>query len=287
MMPARLSREAVVSRLKTIVKARSKNPILVYQMGKVGSKTVTESLQAAGLRAPIYHVHFLSEVSEARFRGKAERGEDPSSSEIMVGIRNMRRKVLANDHKRWKVITLVREPIARGIATFIASYFKTNPVFGIDDSRYSTKVATLRDLFAQRGHKYDEYASTWFETELRALFGLDVFATDFPKGKGYAIYSAEKADVLLIRLEDLDRCHLDAFEEFLDIENLRLVSANVAREKGHYPVYREFVRTVEFSAEFLEETYSGNVVRHFYTPDEISGFITQWSRTAGAPGSGR
>ena len=35
-------------------------PILIYQMGKVGSATVHETLLHANLPHPIYHIHFLS-----------------------------------------------------------------------------------------------------------------------------------------------------------------------------------------------------------------------------------
>ena len=40
---------------------RYKNlPLLVYQMGKVGSKTIAHSLYKANIERHIYHVHFLT-----------------------------------------------------------------------------------------------------------------------------------------------------------------------------------------------------------------------------------
>jgi len=35
-------------------------PILIYQMGKVGSSAVYESLKKYGIQNPLHHVHFLS-----------------------------------------------------------------------------------------------------------------------------------------------------------------------------------------------------------------------------------
>ncbi len=35
-------------------------PILIYQMGKVGSNTVHKTLLASGIQNPVFHVHFLT-----------------------------------------------------------------------------------------------------------------------------------------------------------------------------------------------------------------------------------
>jgi len=35
-------------------------PILIYQMGKVGSTTILKSLKNAQIQNPVYHIHFLS-----------------------------------------------------------------------------------------------------------------------------------------------------------------------------------------------------------------------------------
>ncbi|MDY7015276.1 MAG: hypothetical protein SVX43_17095, partial [Cyanobacteriota bacterium] len=47
-------------RLKMRSRLPPKAPLLVYQMGKVGSTTIVESLQRAVPDRFIFHVHFLS-----------------------------------------------------------------------------------------------------------------------------------------------------------------------------------------------------------------------------------
>lgn len=37
-----------------------KTPILVYQMGKVGSSTIVNTLKSSNINNPVYHIHFLS-----------------------------------------------------------------------------------------------------------------------------------------------------------------------------------------------------------------------------------
>ena len=41
-------------------KNTSASPIIIYQMGKVGSKTIRVSLKSLGLENPIYHSHILT-----------------------------------------------------------------------------------------------------------------------------------------------------------------------------------------------------------------------------------
>jgi hypothetical protein len=54
--------ESVKIRLRNF---RAHPPILVYQMGKVGSTTVFESLKVAQLPFPTYQIHFLARESIA------------------------------------------------------------------------------------------------------------------------------------------------------------------------------------------------------------------------------
>jgi hypothetical protein len=41
---------------------RKKKPLLVYQMGKVGSSTIRRSLNALNLDIYVYHLHYMSGI---------------------------------------------------------------------------------------------------------------------------------------------------------------------------------------------------------------------------------
>jgi hypothetical protein len=72
----------------------------------------------------------------------------------------------------------------------------------------------------------------WFDAQIKAVFGIDVFAESFPTHAGYKIFSSQKADLLLFRLEDLDACASKAINEFLEIENFMLANTNIGKEKN-------------------------------------------------------
>ena len=101
----------------------SKEPIIIYQMGKVGSSTILRSLRALDIDTPIFHTHTLT--VEGRAHGEAIFGHKPQSyfprskhlleSEYLCKEieRSLKRKI-----GKWKVVTLVRDPIARNISSF-------------------------------------------------------------------------------------------------------------------------------------------------------------------------
>ena len=46
--------------LERSFRSKTKSPILIYQMGKVGSSTIKKSLEQINQDSVIYHVHFLT-----------------------------------------------------------------------------------------------------------------------------------------------------------------------------------------------------------------------------------
>ena len=93
---------------------------------------------------------------------------------------------------------------------------------------------------------------------------------------GYKIYSGPRLDLLLIRLEDLNRCHRQAFKEFLGLDEFTLLRANEGTEKHYGEIYRRFTEEVKFPPAFLDKMYSMKYVRHFYSPGEIDAARARW-----------
>ena len=102
------------------------DPILVYQMGKVGSITIQTSLERTyrdlGLNVPIHHVHLMNlslEDCEIRLRD-----EYANLSKVLGAVGNgleLRKTLEKTPEQRLKIITLVRDPVARNVATFFES----------------------------------------------------------------------------------------------------------------------------------------------------------------------
>ena len=266
-------------------------PLLVYQMGKVGSKTVTESLKTVKIGRPIYHIHSLATETldeiERKYKSFTHIGGDLKHFWRCQYIR-MRLDRGLNNGEKWKILTLVRDPVARNLANFF-QHIRVEPSgsdrqwklksewhdFEITVSDNDTKE--LIEIFFKR--EEHDLPLIWFDRELKGILDIDVYASDFPISKGYMIYEGKKADVLLIRLEDLNDCAAEAFKEFLNIDSLTLVSANVGGQKDYADIYRAVKDSIVFPEAYLDKIYSSKFAQHFYSEAEIEKFRAKWSKT--------
>lgn len=252
---------------------RDVDPILVYQMGKVGSSAVTRSLRESAVSARIYKPHFLTrealEGEEKRYRDGWKGGR--RALHVWEG-QYLYDKVRASREEPWRIVTLVREPVARNVSAF----FQT-----LDQDRTAARedVDALAHAFADfEGH--DE-PLRWFDCELEPVFGVDVFARPFPQSRGYDVFRNERARVLVVRLEDLKRVAGEAFGEFLGLDGFAIRETNVASDKDYSRAYSAFVSSVRLPAAYLDEMYGSRYTRHFYSKEEIEAFRSRWQEGDG------
>ena len=99
---------------------------------------------------------------------------------------------------------------------------------------------------------------SYFDRELKGIFNIDLFDSNFPTSKGYKIYREKEADadVLLIRLENLNDCFTEAIKEFLSVDNLTLVLRHVGSEKEYADIYQMFKDTICFPESYIDKIYS-------------------------------
>lgn len=254
--------------------------IIVFQMGKVGSMNVVTSLKQRVGITPVFHLHVLSEQQTARMRGLIEQGaETRRHAALVVAADKMRQKLTRRGKARKKIISLARDPVAQMIATTMSEFTDNNSIFEDRNIEFDAgQLPLLYKFFRERiEHEYD-FIAPWFDTEIRGLFGIDIFATPFPRDYGYKIYEGLSADLLLIRTEDLNRCHREAIEKFLGISGFELLGANRAEDKGpnYARAYKKFKDSVDISDAWLEKLYSIPWVKHIYSNEEIERFRKQW-----------
>jgi hypothetical protein len=274
-------------RLAFYLQSVGKQPLVVFQMGKVGSKTVEWSLKAAHLPNPVYHAHILCPSSikneEIWHYGKRpgilDRAHLPEARHLFTSY-CLRERIDAgglSETKRWKVVTLVRDPVARNISGFFEDITVRIPNFYRRFREDSLTIEELIETFLQ------EYAQhnvplKWFDSELNPVFAIDVYSSEFPKARGYKIYEGKYADVLLLRLENLNACYRVGFKEFLNLEDLTLIPGNKSSGKEYFPAYAQFMTSVVLPDSYLDRMYNSKYATHFYTQDEIDAFRRRWSR---------
>ncbi|MEW6287168.1 MAG: putative capsular polysaccharide synthesis family protein [Chloroflexota bacterium] len=271
---------------RTLSRPPAEQPaVIVYQMGKVGSKTVEHSLryyyQKRGMDVEIYHAHFLNYLEE--MEGNALKQK--ISKQGLQHIRDMmtlKKKIESAPNRRWKLISLVRDPVARNIASFFQA-LSLNQFVPDWKARYQTgdlPVEELLEKFLSLGDDYHDYPATWFDAQLKPVFGIDVYEKPFPHEKGYEIYENERFELLVIRMEDLNRCGVEAIGRFLDINGFEIMNSNTSEEKDYMELYKSF-KALPLPEKYVDQLYKSSFAQHFYSDSELSNFKKQWTKQKG------
>jgi len=238
-------------------------PVIVYQMGKVGSVSIKNSLESCGV-APVFHVHKMN----------------PS------GIHWVRHKYLVINQIPWtywlgerlfadiihkgrtaNFITLVREPISRSISDFFENFGKF-----IDDSNYTVEEL-IRIFIEKAAHAIP---LIWFDKEMKPILGIDVYQYPFPKEKGYHVIEKGNFKLLIIKLDIDDSEKERAISEFLGISDFKLTRSNIAKEKSYATMYADFTKKIELPESYVEIMCNSEYTRHFYTDAEIEAIRSKW-----------
>jgi hypothetical protein len=255
-------------------------PIIVYQMGKVGSKTIEHSLrfyyQSRGKNIEIYHAHFLNHLQELErnaWKQRVSKHEIQYIHEMMA----IKKKIDSDPTRKWKLISLVRDPVARNIAGFFQalSINQHIPDWRIRYQRGDLQVSELLEKFLSLNDDYRNHPVTWFDTQLKPVFGIDVYEKPFPHERGYEFYRNDRFELLVIRMEDLNRCATDAIGRFLDIDDFEIVHSNTSDEKDYKDLYKAF-KDLPIPTEYVEKLYTSRFARHFYSAEELAHFTKYW-----------
>lgn len=251
-------------------------PILVYQMGKVGSQTVYHSLISARIPNPVMHLHFISEDLPDHV-DMHEKAGVPVPYHLFLGeaVRNI---LLKKPLSACKIISLVRDPIA-----FTVSDLFQNPYFASGDVRLENgnidpeKARIYLEGELKKPETF-EYVDEWFDREIKRVFDIDVFAGSFPLEHGYAVYKRKNVEVLILRLEDLSDKGPYVISKFLGLNHpLRLMNANVRNRTGGANIYQRVLQDVRFDPSLCREIYTRRFVKHFYSKSMIERFISRWT----------
>lgn len=260
-------------------------PLIVFQMGKVGSTTITEMLAANCPEYELFQVHVLSpqwlQTVESQYRQASRDHGRNSVDRHVLASRYLAPLVQrpAPGGRPWKVISVVRDPVARNISAF----FEAFPVYFSSDAAgdprmtkagTQTLVTKFMDEFGERRHRVP---LDWFENHLEPVFGLDIYQQPFDKAAGYQIYRSNFCDLLLLRTEDMDDTLGAGIEALLGLSLPRIESHNVSTDKHYGNAFDSFGAALELPDSYLDQMYGSKYAEHFYTPDELARFRRRWS----------
>ncbi len=213
-------------------------PILILQMGKVGSLSVHTSLQRFYAGAVVHAHHFAPDHP------------DPQVGRLF--------RWAMHEEQPLNVISLIREPIGRNVSAFFQNFEReTGTPFA--ESKYS--VAELRSLFISR---FDhDLPLRWFDEHIQANFGIDVYAKEFPR-IGWQTYERANVRLLVVRSEITDVAKVDAIHGFLGIEPFELRNTNLGETKDYSATYRAFNQDFTLPPDLSDRMHASRYYRHFY-----------------------
>jgi len=253
--------------------------IIILQPGKVGSITVEESLKEAyrklNVPATIHRAHALNFLDERENFIKKTRKKTSENIAAIAAWRRIRQNIDRHPEKNLKIINLVRDPVALKVSALFQIMENYIPDWTKRLKAGNLRMADLDDLFYTKKEFGFSGLERWHDQQIKALWGIDVYASAFPTENGYQFYQSRNVDLLLIRLEDLNKVSKQVFNQFLGLEEFEIISTNIGTQKPYAELYKEFKKR-PLHEDFINQAYATRFARHFYAPQEIERFRRAW-----------
>lgn len=257
------------------LRRHEEQPILVWQMGKVGSTSIEEAVLQAPGRAPFFRTHLLS--PEMIVRGETyRRAQNRGTREYLRS--DAIRAALLNSRHGWRIVTVVREPMSRNLSAFFQNldvYFGRDARKRLDSLEFPRAVSLLAENFVEQ-FDHDRPAE-WFDHEIRGLLGVDVLELPFDTELGAATYCAGSHSLLVLRVESLAQSGEGALADFLGMPGLVLGRHNDGEAKWYSSYYRQLRLEHPLPKQLLDRVYGSRYARRFYSPDELLRYRDMWS----------
>jgi hypothetical protein len=248
-------------------------PVLVYTAHKVASSSVTHALQSAGGQT-VYQVHMMSEANVRRLcAGMRERGMNYILEDVN-GLENIGLALadeLIKPRRRARVVSLVRDPVARNISF----YFQTLDILWKTERAHERfGVERLLDEFQERF--VHVRGVDWFDEEFKPVLGVDVYEHPFPRREGFLRIDSGPYEILLMRHDLDDRLKEKCLAGLIGVPGVTLTPRNVGAEKPYSEAYAEFLRRVVLPEGYVERLLGSKYARHFFGPEELARLRAKW-----------
>jgi len=262
----------MINDVKKVIKMY-RNKIFIYQMGKVGSTSLEESIENS------VHMHTLYSNSECWVREAQLWGLLSPLQKIKRYVGSKLDRMIIRSNNEVKIITLVRDPVARDVSMFFQRlpYWYTHYLNANNYGKISR--ADGDEIIHESFNKsFDhDYSVTWFDKEIKRFTGIDVMEMEFNKDKGFGIAKRGKFSLLVLTLEKMEENHASGvIEEFVGQKFSLVKGRNEGGNKWYSDVYKRFRKNYKFEANYVNQKYSGGWVQKFYPEEDLNEFRKKW-----------
>lgn len=243
--------------------------VVTHTYGKVGSTAIHKAIsQLPGYAS--FQTHFISEEGVAEALQLHQEEHDPIH---MLQGEALRREMQAHPDRTIRVITLVRDPVARAVSDL----FENPSLLGANGDIRQMPFEAVVAIAAEQVLGSLAYTELWFDRELGGLLGFDFFTRDFDRKSGFEITREGRFELLAGKLERLSENGAGYLGRFLELgRDFPIPSSRARSTTGEAALYDQVKRSLKLPAAVLDEVYSSRVCRHFYTPEELAGFRKLW-----------
>ncbi|XQW85912.1 putative capsular polysaccharide synthesis family protein [Thalassotalea piscium] len=239
--------------------------VFIYQMGKVGSTSLENAIPQG------IHIHaFYSKNNTCPIRQAAlsklgiKRFFYILEREIMQYL--LRR--VFKKRKSTKIITIVRDPIARNMSMFFHDLDAY--LFSVHSNFMNTRRAPLptrsqpKSLLTKVFNEaFDhDYPLNWFDNEFKPMTNIDVFSKPFKREQGYSLFESDTLSVLLMSTEKLAQL-TPVISDFLGY-NVMVSKENSAQSKWYSDIYSDFKVHYTMPVDIENRIKSSKYFKHFY-----------------------
>lgn len=240
------------------------DPVLIYQMSKVGSSTVYKSLKKEGVGS--VHVHFIAREHWRRVAEMYSNNNTTLPSHFHKG--RLLRYWINATQRQVRVVSLVRDPIAR----HVSGAFEIGNVQGIPTNKSSEALRVLEDQLSALDEF--EYPFQWFAREIEPTFGVDVLSHPFNRKEGFGRITTDNVDILILRTEQLSTLVPTVLGDFVG-EDLDVQRDRVRTNQ----VYTTVKHQLCLSEPTVRRLYDHPWMHHFYTDQDIERFVERWTES--------
>lgn len=239
-------------------------PVLVYQMGKVGSTSVLNALKQSGLRL-VYRLHLLNLNNMHLLYPQMIDAANPvvlAEKKVYAPITRQLQNYILARKGTIKVITPIRDPVTRNVSM----YFENLSDFHFPNIMDLTDIPVdllLEKFFREVRHNLP---LVWFDLEMRDVLGVDVYQYPFPKEEGFLRIQENNIDILLLKSELTDEIKVKVIAEYLEINSFQLKCVNRAQDKTAINnIYPLFLSAFEKKSSHYRDTMmNSRYYQHFY-----------------------
>lgn len=245
--------------------------LILYAMPKTGTQAMKAVLNQYGFEHTYVHFLNLEALLHKQFYAYYDK-KIPCLAQMLDEPEFVKNYYLNHiRNKKLRLITSIREPIARNYSMVFQAIKNWGPYPLVKNSEGDFEQGILNYLDFCSASSWD-----WFDDEIKAVFGIDVFQYPFDREKGYCVIKQGNVEIFLYRLESSKKLG-KALGEFLGAENIDMLICHEAQKEEYRFIYEQLKRELHIPKEIISQYYDNEKMRHFYTEEEIVNMKNKWN----------